>query len=187
MAEKDIGYQWLQVSVAGVPYRWAIDPEQYVERDILDFAPRTGGGDVAYANLDLYQIWTQDSWHHGLGFIQSRDKFGYRITASDATNEGVVDTRHIGMAMLFTEGIGEQYDISADFRVVDGTDFKGVTYAIVGQTLIYLQLGRDGTGESKLNIGTIVFNLFQLCKCFDDACKHYSFNSEVMSDSVRSL
>lgn len=132
MAEKDIGYQWLQVSVGGVPYRWAIDPEQYVERDILDFAPRTGGGDVAYANLDLYQIWTQDSWHHGLGFVQSRDKFGYRITTDSAANDGSVDTRHIGMAMLFTDGVGETYDGGLNFRVVDGIDFKGVTYAIVG-------------------------------------------------------
>jgi len=132
MPEKDIGYQWLQVSVGGVPYRWAIDPEQYIERDIVDFAPRSGGGDVAYANLDLYQIWTQDSWHHGLGFIQSRDKFGYRISSASAYREGGVDTRHIGMATLFTDGIGETY-VSGGFRVVDGIDFKGATYAIVGQ------------------------------------------------------
>lgn len=133
MAEKDIGYQWLQVSVGGVPYRWAIDPEQYVERDILDFAPRTGGGDVAYANLDLYQIWTQDSWHHGLGFVQSRDKFGYRITSASAYNDGAVDTRHIGMATMFTTGTGEAYGGSTfNFKVVDGIDFKGSVYAIVG-------------------------------------------------------
>lgn len=133
MAEKDLGYQWLQVSVGGVPYRWEIDPEQYVERDILDFAPRTGGGDVAYANLDLYQIWTQDSWHHGLGFVQSRDKFGFRTTTGSAVNDGLVDTRHIGMAMLFTDGIGEGYvSPSNSFGVVDGVDFKGATYAITG-------------------------------------------------------
>lgn len=132
MAEKDIGYQWLQVAVGGVPYRWAIDPEQYVERDIVDFSPRSGGGDVAYANLDLYQIWTQDSWHHGLGFIQSRDKFGYRISSASAYREAGVDTRHIGMATLFTDGVGETY-VSGGFRVVGGIDFKGSTYAIVGQ------------------------------------------------------
>ena len=125
MSEDQLNYQFLQINVDGVPYRWEIDPEQYTERDIVDFAPRAGGGDVAYSNLDLYQIYTQDSWHHGFGFVQARDKFGYRIT------DGDIDTRHIGMVMQATAYAVDYNEATAN-SITTAVDFKQNTYFAAG-------------------------------------------------------
>lgn len=123
-----------------VDYPLAIDPQSYVKRDVVDFAPRAGSGDVAYSNLDLYQIITQDSFHHGFGFVQLRDKFGYRITDSanvwasrppDAVS--MVDTRHIGMAMLWSDSGFESVSVSVKSCV----DFDGATYFNCGVDGVY--------------------------------------------------
>ena len=109
---------------ATVEYPFAIDPDSYVKRDLVDFAPRAGGGDVAYSNLDLYQIITQDSWHHGFGFTQFRDKFGHRIT-----NDGV-DTRHIGMALMSSKYAVAYSASTGGLR--NCVDFLGDTYFNMG-------------------------------------------------------
>ncbi len=123
--EQDISYAWIQIQTAdGAIYPFAIDPDSYVKRDIVDFAPRAGGGDVVYSNLDLYQIVTQDSWHHGIGFVQFRDKFGYRITSDG------VDTRPVGMAMMF-----QKYSVaysSSGGGALGCVDFGGATYINAG-------------------------------------------------------
>ena len=103
-----------------IEYPFAIEPSSYVKRDLVDFAPRAGGGDVAYSNLDLYQIVTQDSWHHGFGFTQFRDKFGHRITSDG------VDTRNIGMAMLFTSKVAAYQDATGGMKSC--LNFQGETY-----------------------------------------------------------
>lgn len=125
MAEQDVVYSWIRFETEdGAVYPFAIDPASYVKRDIVDFAPRSGGGDVAYSNLDLYQIMTQDSWHHGFGFVQFRDKFGYRITSDG------VDTRHVGMAMMF-QAYAVDYS-SGSGGLLGIVDFGGNTYLNMG-------------------------------------------------------
>lgn len=134
MAENSVFTSFVEFRTGGVRYPFAIEPASYVKRDLIDFAPRAGGGDVAYSNLDLYQIVTQDSWHHGIGFVQFRDKFGHRITSDD------VDARHIGMAMMHTAYVNEYTFpyLQEDFgNVKSVVDFDGVTYFNCGTNGIW--------------------------------------------------
>lgn len=68
-------------------------------RDIIDFAPRASvpGGSVVMSDLSLYQPLVQNDWRRGFGFQWYQDAAGYMKT------EGSIDTRHDGMAMLFTQ------------------------------------------------------------------------------------
>lgn len=129
MSENQINYAWIRFETAdGAVYPFAIDPATYVKRDIVDFAPRSGGGDVAYSNLDLYQLVTQDSWHHGIGFVQFRDKFGCRITSDS------VDCRHVGMALMFQK-YAVDYNGGVDLfngGLINSVDFAGNTYFNLG-------------------------------------------------------
>lgn len=133
MAENSVALSFVEFRTSGVRYPFAIEPASYVKRDLIDFAPRAGGGDVAYSNLDLYQIVTQDSWHHGLGFVQFRDKFGYRHQATRVFGQtSDIDARHVGMAMLWTHRVNEFGEGASNTNSINnfiGTvDFNGSTY-----------------------------------------------------------
>lgn len=79
------------------PYRAFIETSRQV--DITDFSPRaaTPGGSVVHSELGLYQPLSQERWDHGFGFTRFTDEAGYLRTI------GNVDTRHDGLAMLYTE------------------------------------------------------------------------------------
>jgi len=85
-----------EIHLDGVPY--TVDVLSYRVKDIVDFAPRaaTPGGSVVMSDLQLYQPLMQTDWQHGFGFHWHEDSMGYMRT------EGSIDTRHSGIAMLFT-------------------------------------------------------------------------------------
>ncbi len=89
------------VTLNGETYR--IDLPTYRVRDIVDFAPRasTPGGSIIHAELGLYQPYMKTDWRHGLGFMWETDAMGYIQT------DGQVDTRHPGVAMLFTDFVND--------------------------------------------------------------------------------
>jgi hypothetical protein len=80
----------------GRPYR--VDLESYRQSDVVDFSPRraTPGGSILHSELGLYQPLLQTDWRHGFGFSWFDDAMGYLRT------DGRVDTRHSGVAMLYT-------------------------------------------------------------------------------------
>ena len=85
------------VKLNGRPYR--VDLPSYRSRDIIDFSPRASvpGGSIVHSELGLYQPIMQTDFTHGFGFQWMTDEAGYLRT------EGMVDTRHPGIAMLMTE------------------------------------------------------------------------------------
>lgn len=87
-----LGDIWLN----GKAYR--VDVKSYRDRDAVDFAPRAGtpGGSIVHSELGLYQPLLQTDWQHGFGFQWYEDAQGYLSTV------GNIDTRHDGLAMLFT-------------------------------------------------------------------------------------
>lgn len=90
-----LGSQW---------YR--IDWDSYRNRDVSDFAPKaaTAGGSVVHSELQLYQPLLQTDWKHGIGFPWYKDEAGFQFTT------GNVDTRHDGIAMLFTKAVESDTD-----------------------------------------------------------------------------
>ena len=87
------------VKINGKWYR--INIESYRDRDVIDFSPRASspGGGMVMSDLMLYQPLMQTDWKHGFGFSKFEDAEGYYYTV------GSVDTRHDGMAMLFTNKV----------------------------------------------------------------------------------
>jgi len=84
------------IKLNGKHYRIATN--QYRRRDVTDFSPRSGtpGGSVLYSELGLFQPQLQTSWLHGFGANWYVDNMAYMRT------EGNIDTRHDGIAMMYT-------------------------------------------------------------------------------------
>ena len=83
------------IKLNGKTYR--VNLSSYRMNTVSDFSPKvsTAGG-AAFSQLNLFQQLSQEDWRHGFGFIQMEDPSGYMHT------EGLVDTRHSGVAMLYT-------------------------------------------------------------------------------------
>lgn len=84
------------IELDSLPYRVLIGSRR--KQDIVDFSPRAsvGGISIIHNELGLYQSQLQTSWQHGFGFPWSEDEQGYMRP------EGNIDTRHAGIAMLYT-------------------------------------------------------------------------------------
>ena len=98
------------------PYR--VLPGTKRKQDIVDFSPRasTPGGSIIHSELGLYQPLLQTSWQHGMGFSWYEDAQGYMRT------DGNIDTRHAGIAMLFTAAVVSETNANSKegFTVFDG-------------------------------------------------------------------
>src|SRR3972149_2039846 len=82
---------------------YQIDMGSYRVRDIVDFAPRASepGGSIIHSELGLLQPYLQTDFRHGFGFQWHEDAQGY------ARTDGIVDTRHGGIAMLMTNVVND--------------------------------------------------------------------------------
>lgn len=89
------------------PFR--VNVSTYKVKDIIDFAPRATvpGNSAMMSDLSLYQPLVQTDWQHGMGFHWYSDAAGYMSTV------GNIDTRHDGLAMLYTKS-----EISEDNSIV---------------------------------------------------------------------
>src|SRR3990170_7558061 len=89
---------------------YQIDMGSYRVRDIVDFAPRASepGGSIIHSELGLLQPYLQTSFRHGFGFQWHEDAQGY------ARTYGSVDTRHSGVAMMFTASISDSDAMAAE-------------------------------------------------------------------------
>lgn len=116
MTDRDRGF----VKINGKWYR--IDLNTYKCADIVDFSPRaaTPGGSVIHSELGLYQPLMLTDWRHGFGFHWYTDAMGYLRT------EGNVDTRHEGIAMMFTKPVSSDTDNDAKEGF---TTFNGAVWA----------------------------------------------------------
>lgn len=76
--------------------------EGYQRVDASDFAPKTSSGTLQYSDLHVWQVWAQDFWDHGFGFMKWSDDRGYH-----STGDGV-DTRHHDIAMLATQFVNSE-------------------------------------------------------------------------------
>jgi len=85
------------VKINGKYYR--INTPSYRSKDVTDFSPKAtaAGGAVVHSELMLYQPYLQNDWRHGFGGIWYEDAMRYMYT------NGNVDTRHPGIAMMFTK------------------------------------------------------------------------------------
>jgi hypothetical protein len=108
------------IELQGKHYR--ISLPTWKVRDIIDFAPRASvpGGSVIMSDLSLYQPLVQNDWRRGFGFQWYQDAAGYMKT------EGSIDTRHEGMAMLFTKSISSD---TSNYRKDGFVTFNGKLYA----------------------------------------------------------
>ena len=90
------------IELGGKNYRIILESAH--KRDIIDFAPRAAspGGSIIHSELGLYQPLLQSDWRHGFGFPWYEDAAGYLRTT------GNVDTRHDGIAMLFTKSTSSE-------------------------------------------------------------------------------
>jgi hypothetical protein len=95
MADFDLG----DITLDGKPYR--IDFNSWRGKDVIDFAPRATvpGGAAVLSDLGMFQPLLQTDWRHGFGFHWYSDSMGYLSTT------GNVDTRHDGLAMLYTQAV----------------------------------------------------------------------------------
>src|SRR3990167_171652 len=89
---------------------YQIDMGSYRVRDIVDFAPRASepGGSIIHSELGLLQPYLQTDFRHGFGFQWHEDAMGY------ARTDGVMDTRHGGIAMLMTNAVNDSDAFAAD-------------------------------------------------------------------------
>jgi hypothetical protein len=96
--------QFGDVKINGKWYK--IETPSYQARDVTDFSPRasTPGGSVVHSELTLYQPQLQTDWKHGFGFNWFEDASGYMKTV------GNIDTRHDGIAMMFTNKTSSDTD-----------------------------------------------------------------------------
>lgn len=108
------------IKLNGKSYR--VDLRTYRSRDIVDFAPRsaTPGGSIIMSDLSLWQPLMMTDWRHGFGHQWYEDAQGYLRT------EGNIDTRHDGIAMMFTDFISS--DTDNDERI-GLTNFNGKWYS----------------------------------------------------------
>ncbi len=83
----------------------------YRDKDLSDFSPRasTPSGASIYSNMQLYQNLSQTDWRHGFGDNWYTDEMKYMRT------EGNVDTRHDGIAMMFTKATRSDTDNKAKY------------------------------------------------------------------------
>lgn len=97
------------IKLNGKNYKILQDPNNYRAADMIDFAPRasTPGGSAVHAELGAYQPYLQTDWRHGFGWQWFEDESGYLRT------EGNVDTRHNGIAMLYTAATSSDTDNNA--------------------------------------------------------------------------
>jgi len=109
------------ITLDGKDYR--LDMATYRARDIVDFAPRsaTPGGSVVMSDLSLWQPLMMTDWRHGFGHQWYADALGYLRT------DGNIDTRHDGLAMMFTQSVSSDTD---DALRVGFTNFNGKWYSI---------------------------------------------------------
>lgn len=102
------------------PFR--VNVSTYKVKDIIDFAPRATvpGNSAMMSDLSLYQPLVQTDWQHGMGFHWYSDAAGYMSTV------GNIDTRHDGLAMLYTESV-----LSEDNSIVKRgiVPFNGAIYS----------------------------------------------------------
>jgi len=101
--------QYGDIKLNGKDYLIIKDPGSYRVSDVTDFAPRgtSVGGSAVHAQLKLYQPYLQTDWRHGFGFQWYEDAMGYMRT------EGNIDTRHSGIAMMFTKATSSDTDNNA--------------------------------------------------------------------------
>lgn len=102
--------EFADVKINNKYYR--IDITTYNIKDVTDFSPRASvpGSGIIYGELGLYQPVMFTDWKHGFGFQWHEDPEGYLYT------EGNVDTRHSGIAMLFTQSTQSDSDYTTDSR-----------------------------------------------------------------------
>lgn len=108
------------ITIDGNNFR--INVETYKGKDIIDFAPRATvpGNSAMMSDLSLYQPLVQTDWQHGMGFHWYSDSAGYLSTV------GNVDTRHDGLAMLFTERIEQN---AGEALLIGMCTWNGSVYA----------------------------------------------------------
>ena len=108
------------IFIDGKAYR--INLASYKSKDIVDFSPRATvpGNSSMMSDLSLYQPLVQTDWQHGLGFHWYSDAAGYLSTT------GNIDTRHDGLAMLFTKAVQSESRVFPKRGVVI---FNNVMYA----------------------------------------------------------
>jgi hypothetical protein len=87
------------IKLNGKHYR--INTQSYRRRDVVDFSPRSGtpGGSTLMGELGLFQPMMQTDWRHGFGANWYVDNMAYMRT------EGNVDTRHEGIALMYTTSV----------------------------------------------------------------------------------
>lgn len=131
---------------------YKIDQKSYQVRDVTDFAPRASvpGGSIVHSELTLYQPIVQTDWKHGFGFVWEDDESGYMRT------EGRVDTRHNGIAMLFTDSTASDTDdyVKEGFCVWEGEVYAWGDHGLRkynGSTWSQAQ-DTTGTDENELKI-----------------------------------
>jgi hypothetical protein len=85
------------ILIDGKPFRVGLTT--YKVKDIIDFAPRATvpGNSAMMSDLSLYQPLVQTDWQHGFGFHWYSDAAGYMTTV------GNIDTRHDGLALMYTQ------------------------------------------------------------------------------------
>jgi hypothetical protein len=108
------------IKLDGKSYR--IDLATYRARDIVDFAPRsaTPGGSIIMSDLSLWQPLYMTDWRHGFGHQWYDDALAYLRT------DGNVDTRHGGIAMLYTDSTSSDTD---NDKKIGFTNFNGKWYS----------------------------------------------------------
>ena len=110
----------VSLTVSGTEYGFMLRSwPGYRKLDVSDFSPRVSSGSLGYRDLSLWQVWAQDSWHHGMGKPYATDEAGYHKTGHG------VDTRHNGIATLATKVTSSETGKTVNKFL----DFDGYTYA----------------------------------------------------------
>lgn len=135
------------IELDGKSYR--VDLATYNAKDIIDFAPRATvpGNSSVMSDLSLYQPLDQTDWKHGMGFHWYSDASGYMRTI------GNVDTRHDGLAMMFTNATSSETNnnVKSGFVTFNGSVYS---YGVAG-----LRKYSAGTWSSIYSTNSVNFAL----------------------------
>jgi hypothetical protein len=135
----EINFDLGDIQLDGKPYR--IDFNSWRGKDVIDFAPRATvpGGAAVLSDLGMFQPLYQTDWRHGFGFHWYSDSMGYLSTT------GNVDTRHDGIAMLFTQAVSSDTN---NAQKTGMTVFNDVVYT----------WGADGLRKFQSGTWSVVYN-----------------------------
>ncbi len=128
------------IFIDGKPYR--INLPSYKSKDIVDFSPRATvpGNSSMMSDLSLYQPLVQTDWQHGFGFHWYSDAAGYLSTT------GNIDTRHDGLAMLYTSASDSERSVAPKYGTVV---FNNVMYAWGAGGLFKYSYANEIDGDTK--------------------------------------